>query len=374
MKSLLIGTHRVTRTDGQGRVCLEIARAAAAAGWNVTTLCDEADPLGGVEHVRIPAATAPTQLIKQSVYKRRLTRAIDARRKPGVTVLLNGDVAGGAASDLNVCHFVHSAFRKQVVPTTPHAAYRRLYAEMHAWGERAAYANTRRVVAVSDVVRTELIEHAHVPAERIVTIPNGVDPIEFRPATVGEPRPLRDQLGVAADELLAIFVGDLRSPRKGFGHVLHAVARVPGVRVAAVGGHEGGPFPAMAKRFDVADRVHFLGRRSDVPALMRQADVMPFPSGYEPFGLVVTEALASGVPVICGPEVGAAAVMTRPPTLAAHDDVDGLATELQRLRDDPAALASLRLEARSAAESATWSSMADQYMRLLDELDASHVN
>ena len=369
MKTLLIGTHRVTRTDGQGRVCLEIAQAAATAGWRVVLLCDEAEPIDGVEHDRVPAARAPGQLMKQALFRKRLCRAVETRRRTGTAVLLNGDVAGPTRSDVNVCHFVHSAFRRQVSFSSPHKAYRRLYAEIHSRGERSAYANAARVVAVSEVIRKELIEAAGVPATRLTTIPNGVDPVEFCPRLATEPRPLRTELGVADDELLAIFVGDLRSPRKGFGLVLRAVAEVPGIRVVAVGGHEGGPFPAMARQLGIAHRVHFLGRRSDVPALMRQADVMPFPSAYEPFGLVVTEALASGVPVICGPEVGAAAVMSRSPALASHEDLAGLVAELRRLRDDPEALAALRLEARADAEKATWAKMAEQYVDLLSDLN-----
>ncbi len=361
-------------TDGQGQVCLRLALAAAEADWQVQLLCDAADERllkhPAVAFQRVPAARCPTQLLRQAAYAARLRRAVDVLRGPDAVVLLNGDAAGSAASDVNVAHFVHSSFRNQLRPSGPRSAYRRLYSELHARGERRAFAAAGVVVAVSNRVREELVADAGVPAEKIRVIPNGVDVSQFRPCDVATTRQLREQVGCDASELLAIFVGDLRSERKGFGRVLEAVAATPGVRLVAVGGHEGGPFPAKAKGLGVAYRVTFLGRRSDVADLLRQADVMTFPSVYEPFGLVVVEALASGVPVICGPEVGAATYVPDEPVLRLRDasDVAGLAGALRTLRDDRESLERLRQRSRASAENVTWTKMTAAYLRLFEKI------
>ncbi|MEM1211393.1 MAG: glycosyltransferase family 4 protein [Planctomycetota bacterium] len=375
----MIGTHRVVRTDGQGRVCLEVAAAAAERGWRVTLLCDRADEdlasHPAVRFVRVPAAGLPGQLLRQAAYARRLTAALPRPAGPDTVVLLNGDIAGGAPSDLNVAHFVHSAYRRHLRVRGLRSVYHRAYAEQHARGERTAFAAAWRAVAVSARVRDELVQEVGVPEEKVVVIPNGVDLKEFHPLRDGEERPLRELAGCSDDELLALFVGDLRSERKGFGTVLQAVAQTPGVRVVAVGGQDGGPFPAMAKRLGITDRVVFLGRRDDVPGLMRQADVFVFPSAYEPFGLVVTEALASGVPVVCGPEVGAAphagdgGVMLR-----GSGDVEGLVAALSGLRDDADERGRRSIAARSAAEACGWGAMASAYLELAEAaLEAKQV-
>ncbi|MEM6392366.1 MAG: glycosyltransferase family 4 protein [Planctomycetota bacterium] len=377
-KRLLIGTHRVVSTDGQGRVNMKVAEAAVAAGWDVTVLADEMDAgLAGREGVvfeRVPASRVPAQMVKQSVYGRRLRAAV-RRRRAGRLVLLNGDIAGGEPADVNAAHFVHTAYLKYCDGTGLRGAYRRAYHRLRAKGERAAFAAAGGVVAVSDRVRQELVEDVGVPGDRVVVIPNGVDPEEFRPLEPGEARPLRDEVGCGEGGLLAMFVGDLRSPRKGFGTVLRALAEVQGVWLVAVGGHESGPFPAMAEELGVSDRVWFLGRRSDVSGLLRQADVMPFPSAYEPFGLVVSEAMASGVPVVCGPEVGAGGLIREGGMkLRGHDDVAGLASALAGLRDDPARLERMRWAARDEVMGATWGAMGQAYVELLERCYLGRVD
>ena len=53
-----------------------------------------------------------------------------------------------------------------------------------------------------------------------------------------------------------------------------------------------------ANRLGLGDRVRFLGRRDDIPALMSAMDALIFPSRYEGFGLVALEAQAAGLPCV----------------------------------------------------------------------------
>src|SRR5262249_4723856 len=129
---------------------------------------------------------------------------------------------------------------------------------------------------------------------------------------------------------LALFVGDIRSPRKNLDSVLHALARVPDLTLIVVGKLERSPFPHLAQKLNIPDRVIFLGYRPDVSRLMRAADFFLSPSRYEPFGLVVLEALASGLPVITASTVGAAALVTPNCGRVIPDphDIDSLAVAL----------------------------------------------
>ena len=64
---------------------------------------------------------------------------------------------------------------------------------------------------------------------------------------------------------------------------------------------------ARAKSLGIVDRTHFLGftNQSGLPAVYRGSDLMVLPSDYEPFGVVVNEAMLCGCPVIVSDCVGA---------------------------------------------------------------------
>lgn len=128
---------------------------------------------------------------------------------------------------------------------------------------------------------------------RVVVIPNGVAVREVAPA------PVRAQLGLTPDARLVLGAGGLE-PRKGFDLLLEAVAMLPpDVHVAIAGeGRERGALAAMASQSRLLGRVHLLGQRSDVPALLRAADAFALPSRVESMPVVVLEAMAAGLPVV----------------------------------------------------------------------------
>jgi len=66
--------------------------------------------------------------------------------------------------------------------------------------------------------------------------------------------------------------------------------------------------------------IFFLGYRNDIPLLLRQADVFLLTSRFEPFGIVVLEAMAAGCPVVATRSGGPQTILT--------DEVDGLLGEI----------------------------------------------
>jgi glycosyltransferase involved in cell wall biosynthesis len=100
---------------------------------------------------------------------------------------------------------------------------------------------------------------------------------------------------------------------------------------------------ARAVELGVADRVRFLGWRSDAGALYRAADVCVFPSRYEPLGNTVIQAWAHGLPVIAAASKGPAALITdgEDGRLVPIDDAPALAAAVGELIADPALRARL---------------------------------
>lgn len=160
---------------------------------------------------------------------------------------------------------------------------------------------------VQALCRDEVSELRSMGADcsRISVIPNGVDLDVFRPdGPVDRRRP-----GVRR----VVVVGRLVE-RKGVGNVIAALRDVPGAELVIAGGPDREDLMAnaearrllmLASRHGVADRVDLRGRvgHSQLPALLRSADVVVCAPWYEPFGIVPLEAMACGVPVV-GSAVG----------------------------------------------------------------------
>ncbi len=198
------------------------------------------------------------------------------------------------------------------------------------------------VVAVSDFIREEALRHG-VKAEKVTTIRNTVPATP--PADPGTRAAVREELGIAPDAPLLGIVARL-DPDKGQADTLRAFAQArrehPRLQLLVVGDPSpwhpayAGTLRELAEGLDVAEGVHFLGRRSDVPRLLAAMDVFVHPSRREPFGLAVAEACAAGLPVAAYAEGGTNELVQNGVTglLAAPGDVDALARSIQCLSDD----------------------------------------
>ena len=189
---------------------------------------------------------------------------------------------------------------------------------------------TDRFVCVSDDC-ARLAAEQRVPANRILTLHNGIDTRQFAFAGPCPTGP-------------AVVVARL-SPDKDLATLLHAVALVvrksPDFHLAIAGD---GPCAAelrqLADQLGVANRVRFLGLVNDVPALLQQARSFVLSSISEGVPLTILEAMASGLPVVATSVGGVPEVVS--------DGVTGLLVEPR----NPQALASALLGMHQDAESA----------------------
>ncbi|GAC1304660.1 MAG: glycosyltransferase family 1 protein [Vulcanimicrobiaceae bacterium] len=166
--------------------------------------------------------------------------------------------------------------------------------------------------------------------------------------------------------------------RKGVGDVIRALRDVPDAELAIAGGpalaelggdREAQRLLALARATGVADRVTFLGRvgRTEIPALLRSADVVVCAAWYEPFGIVPLEAMAAGVPVVATAVGGQNdTVIDRftglhvPPR-----DPRALAAALRELLADPAMRARLGAAGRARIEGRfTWDRIAAESLKV----------
>jgi N-acetyl-alpha-D-glucosaminyl L-malate synthase BshA len=133
---------------------------------------------------------------------------------------------------------------------------------------------------------------------RPVVVHNGVDLAAYRPEP-GDPG-LREELGVAPNALVIGTVGNLR-PVKDMPCLLRAFGKL-GVREAVLlivgDGSERSALEALSRELGVADRVHFLGARDDVPRLLPLFDVFALSSTTEGISVALLEAMACGRPAV----------------------------------------------------------------------------
>lgn len=198
-----------------------------------------------------------------------------------------------------------------------------------ALSNRLAHRVTVNAGEVGALVR----EHEWCPAERLVTIPNGVElpPLLPRPPL----DPVAPRIGM---------VGRL-GWKKNYPDALAAIAAVrkqhPGLRVEIVGeGDQRDELARLRHELGLEDCVEFLGRRDDVPALLPRWDAYLLSSIIEGMPNALLEAMAAGLPVVTTDAGGSAEIV--------EDGVSGRVVP----RGDPAALATALGDVLGAPERA----------------------
>ncbi|MGL4514108.1 MAG: glycosyltransferase family 4 protein [Lacipirellulaceae bacterium] len=373
-RPLVAVSQHLTRNHGQGKINLELLLRLARRGWPIDAVCSwlepcaTTDPMVRWRRVFVPKR-APTNWLRCELFRHQAQRAT----RGGAPVALNNGAAAVVPSLLNVAMFVHSAWVRDANgprwSASPRAALQAAFSAHQSRLEKRAFRVAEHVVALSDRVRSELVEHCGIDQDRVTVIPPGVDADAFRPIDECEENELRRACRLPAkdDRPLALFVGEIRSARKNLDLVLESLVGQPDWLLAVLGSATGSPYPAMAQRLGIADRVIFLGHQDDVPTLMRGGDLFVFPTHYEPFGLVVTEAMSSGLPVVVTAQAGAACVVQHGRdgwVLADGSDRAGLDAAFTEA-SDPEHRRTIGRQARGSAELHTWDDMTDAYERLL---------
>ncbi|HXG54846.1 MAG TPA: glycosyltransferase family 4 protein [Vicinamibacterales bacterium] len=235
---------------------------------------------------------------------------------------------------------------------------------------RAAFARAGFVTACSADLATRAIRLGADPS-RIAVVPYGVDTLRFgpKPRAAGA---LRTQLGLPRDTPLVAAAGRLVR-KKGFEYLIDALAHVPGAVVALAGdGTLAGELRSRARSNGTADRVHFMGDRSqdDVAALFAAADLVVAPSVRDDAGNVdglpnvVMEALASGTALITTHAGGIGAVVEHERTaiVVPERDARALAAAITRGLADEAHRRRLGKAARELVQSRYgWERTAEQF-------------
>ncbi|MBM4072421.1 MAG: glycosyltransferase family 4 protein [Planctomycetes bacterium] len=288
------------------------ARQMLAAGHEVhlfSSAFREA-PAGARLHCVQPYHAAAVQA---AITTARLDVMVGSGRRPGMNVVQphGGTYLGSRRQNLalirNPILRRMQAWFNSVNPKCRAAA--RLEQSMYAQQEPRPH-----FVAISERVRDDMRRDYHVPDERLHVVYHGVDTEQFSPAKKAVQRDeMRRAWGLEPDTVCFLLVAH-NFRLKGARELIEAAAQIRRQRrdfaVLIIGKGRQAPFQRLARRLGCGDVVRFPGALREVERAYAAADVYVQPAWYEPFGLVVLEALACGLPVIATRITGAAELMT----------------------------------------------------------------
>lgn len=364
---IAIVSRYARKGDGQGTANREITLAALRYGHDVTLFADRVDEdviAAGANWVHISPSIRSNDLAYGLQSVAASSRALKGRQNDFDVIHGYGWTLNGA-HHINTAQFVHSAWMHHAmhpgrVAKGPYALYQRLYTYVNAKGERAAFKASKRVIAASSLIQSELQTYAQVPANKINVVLNGADLNEFYPGYES-----RADLKLPESVFLALFAGDIRTGRKNLDGILKATKQIPNMHLAVAGRTAGSPWPRLAMELGISDRVHFLDFRSDIARLMRAADCFVFPSRYEACALVIVEALASGLPVVTARTTGGAEAVSEDAGIIIEDteSTEALVNALSRMMASKERLADMGIAARGAAQALGWTSIGALYLQ-----------
>lgn len=243
-----------------------------------------------------------------------------------------------------IAHRAKPTYVALLATRLPVVSVRHNFGDFNRYGRRLLVNLFRRrllLLGVSNAVRDEIrTKLPHWPHDQIETLYNHID-VESVQAELLEKQEARRQLGLPADAWVVGNVGRLHHDKdqatliRGFAK---ALPQLPANSLLLIMGS--GPLEQtlknLAAELGVADKVVFAGQVPNGRRYFRAFDVFALTSDHEPFGMVLLEAMAAGLPIICSDSGGGAEVVQGVGALFALGDVDALAAKLLSVHDGAA--------------------------------------
>jgi glycosyltransferase involved in cell wall biosynthesis len=377
VNSVTIVAHDIGPNGGMERVLLELITGLVAAGDRVTVIARTCDVQGAdVVFHRVPGPSRPFVVAYPWFFI--AAGVLVAWHRDGLVQATGAIVANRV--DIVSVHFCHRGFASKgggVKRSQRRGRIARAHATLAAAMARAGESLCLRpsrvtaVVAVSRGIADEVRLYYPAIATAVVVIPNGVDVERYAPSREGRSA-TRARLGLNDDALVALFVGG-DWERKGLAVAIDALAAAAQwlLLIAGTGNQE--RYVNLAEQSGVADRTHFLGHVSDTAPLFQAADILVLPTAYEADPLVAIEAAASGLPVLATPVNGIVDLIRDGVSgYLIERDAESIASCLRSLGANPAALANMSAEARTATQNRSWLSVVEQHRALYAAIRAGH--
>lgn len=303
MKIAVIRSECSFRKGGAERYAANLCRALARAGHQVWVVAETFDPAIHPDLIHVPVAVDhSTSAARTNSFQENSCRAVSALTVDAILALSRAYPSDA----FRVSDPLHRFWME--IRYTPVRRFFEKFNPRH----RAILAlenaildpaNTRMIITNSHLSKSIIRDYYDYPPERIHVAYNGVDLEKFSPTSEAAAEPGAVRL---------LFVGqDFR--RKGLAEVIGALAllkdsRCPPV-LRVIGRDRPNPYRALARKLGVESLVTFEGPTGEIENAYRAADLLVFPTHYDPFANVCLEALACGLPVLTTTTNGASEVI-----------------------------------------------------------------
>ena len=251
----------------------------------------------------------------------------------------------------------------------------KMYRSLRAFAERLMFGcnSSKMRIAVSARMKKEFISHYGYASEGIVVIPNGVDLEKFTPAN----RPLyrhmvRQRHSISDSDVLLLFAGR-DWERKGLPYIIEALPLLSrsDVKLLVIGSGDKEFYSKLVKQKKISKSTIFVTDRINIWEYYAASDIFVFPTIYEPFGLVIVEAMASGLPVVTSGLAGAADFMNDGvDCLLLNDprDINELTAKIELLLSNAKLRMTMGERARKAAEKLSWDTVAEKTLEVYNSV------
>lgn len=218
----------------------------------------------------------------------------------------------------------------------------------------------RYVLPVSSLAMEKLLEEYPAYEDKTKIIPPGVAE-SYSPNSLQVSNDIRTEFDISGSDFLILFVS-MNFELKGLDQLLMAMGQIQNessdktFKILVVGRGNTKKYMAMATSLSIRKRVYFAGVRHDMEKIYRAGDVFVLLSDFDTFGMVVTEAMASSLPVIVSNKVGAKDMVKNGNNgfVIDKNDLVQLKKHLNCLYDNPKLKLSMGECAKNTCQDETW--------------------
>ena len=238
--------------------------------------------------------------------------------------------------------------------------------------EQYSIMHSKKIMTVSENVKEEILKYYKVDKHNIIAISLGVNLERFNPIHKETYRDIiRQRYNLKSDDRVILFPAH-EFKRKGLFQLIHVCKTLidKNLYVLVAGNDNPSQFKSLIIKLGLKERIIFTGPTLEMEKLLAASDFLVFPSAYEPFGLVVLEAMAAGLPVVVPKKVGASELITDHIDgilIENHDDIIELVHAVQSLIEIPTLSRSIGFNARKTAERYPWSVAAERTFQVYNE-------
>jgi glycosyltransferase involved in cell wall biosynthesis len=359
---IAIVVHDFNPTYGQGRYCYELIHALQDRA-KFTVLSNTSDAPGiesvtwqQIETCRYNALTTVFSFLPVSEWAvRRL--APDLIHAQGMTCWSADVITGHICNGERARHLNTRWFKP------------RIFATLIAPFEKAFYRQRRasHLIAISNHLADD-VRRCYEWKKPVSIIYHGTDTHTFRPcADPAERQALRQKFRLPEGKWTWLYMGEAI---KGLRQAIEQLSHFPHAHLLVISRSDFSEYRLQAQTSQVLDRITFHGFHPLPQEAFQASDLFLYASDYEPFGMVVTEAMATGLPVVVGNKLGAAELIKHQENGLVFDphNAQEMTAQLNWLNQNPHKASELGQLARETIRAHSWERCAEETWRVYEKV------